>query len=57
VLGEKVLQESAVKLHPYLPKAVTALNISFKNYSEVVELTWREAMKCKATVGLSDNSN
>ncbi|KAH0687335.1 hypothetical protein KY285_017894 [Solanum tuberosum] len=51
VLGEKVLQESAVKLHPYLPKAVTALNISFKNYSEVVELTWREAMKCKATVG------
>ncbi|XP_015161625.1 uncharacterized protein [Solanum tuberosum] len=50
VLGEKVLQESAVKLHPYLPKAVTALNISFKNYSEVVELTWREAMKCKATV-------
>ncbi|XP_015067615.1 uncharacterized protein LOC107012321 isoform X2 [Solanum pennellii] len=57
VLGEEVLQESAVKLHPYLPKAVAALNISFKNYSEVVELTWREAMKCKATVGLVKNKD
>ncbi|XP_055825102.1 sister chromatid cohesion protein PDS5 homolog E-like isoform X2 [Solanum dulcamara] len=50
VLGEKVLQESAVKLHPYLPKAVKALDISFNNYSEVVELIWREATKSKAKV-------
>lgn len=50
VLGEKVLQESAVKLYPYLQKAVTDLGISFNNYSEVVELIWREAIKTKATV-------
>ncbi|XP_055825077.1 sister chromatid cohesion protein PDS5 homolog C-like [Solanum dulcamara] len=50
VLGEKVLQESAVKLHPYLPKAVTDLGISFNKYSEVVELMWREAIKSKAMV-------
>ncbi|KAH0762851.1 hypothetical protein KY290_018924 [Solanum tuberosum] len=52
VLGEKVLQESAVKLYPYLQKAVTDLGISFNNnnYSEVVELMWREAIKTKATV-------
>ncbi|XP_049395843.1 sister chromatid cohesion protein PDS5 homolog D-like isoform X3 [Solanum stenotomum] len=50
VLGEKVLQESAVKLYPYLQKAVTDLGISFNNYSEVVELMWREAIKTKAMV-------
>uniref|UniRef100_A0A3Q7H6N2 Uncharacterized protein n=1 Tax=Solanum lycopersicum TaxID=4081 RepID=A0A3Q7H6N2_SOLLC len=50
VLGEEVLQESAVKIHPYLPKAVADLNISFKNYSKVVEYIWRKAMKYKAKV-------
>ncbi|MCE2055536.1 hypothetical protein HAX54_042840 [Datura stramonium] len=45
VLGEKVLQESAVKLHPYLPEAVRSLGISINSYSEVVELIWTEALK------------
>ncbi|XP_027771451.1 sister chromatid cohesion protein pds5-like [Solanum pennellii] len=54
VLGEKVLQESAVKLYPYLQKAVTDLGISFNNYSEVVELIWREAIKTKATGKAAD---
>ncbi|XP_015161646.1 uncharacterized protein [Solanum tuberosum] len=50
VLGERVLQESAVKLHPYLPKAVRSLGISINNYSEVVELIWIEALESKTTV-------
>ncbi|MCE5165949.1 hypothetical protein HAX54_013381, partial [Datura stramonium] len=49
VLGEKVLQESAVKLHPYLPEAVRSLGISINSYSEVVELIWTEAIKSKTT--------
>ncbi|XP_055825443.1 sister chromatid cohesion protein PDS5 homolog D-like isoform X2 [Solanum dulcamara] len=53
VLGERVLKESAVKLHPYLPKAVRSLGISINNYSEVVELIWSEAIKSKNT-GKSD---
>ncbi|TMW96268.1 hypothetical protein EJD97_007658 [Solanum chilense] len=50
VLGERVLQESAIKLHPYLPKAVRSLGISINNYSEVVELIWIEALESKTTV-------
>ncbi|KAK4362171.1 hypothetical protein RND71_017412 [Anisodus tanguticus] len=42
VLGERVLQESAVKLQPYLPTAVRSLSISTNNYSEVLELILRE---------------
>ncbi|XP_060205202.1 sister chromatid cohesion protein PDS5 homolog C-like isoform X2 [Lycium barbarum] len=42
LLGERVLQESAVKLHPYLPAAVRSLRISTNNYSEVLELIMRE---------------
>ncbi|CAN4088531.1 unnamed protein product [Withania somnifera] len=53
VLGEKVLQENAVKLHPYLLKAVRSLSISTNNYSEVVELIGNEAIKSKTT-GESD---
>nr|XP_004236455.1 uncharacterized protein LOC101253678 isoform X1 [Solanum lycopersicum] len=50
MLGERVLQESAIKLHPYLPKAVRSLGISINNYSEVVELIWIEALESKTTV-------
>ncbi|KAJ8553607.1 hypothetical protein K7X08_024285 [Anisodus acutangulus] len=42
VLGERVLQESAVKLQPYLPTAVRSLSISTNNYSKVLELILRE---------------
>lgn len=54
MLGERVLQISAVKLCPYLPEALRSLRISTDDYSEVVELIWREATKSKTTVGLSD---
>ncbi|CAN4086419.1 unnamed protein product [Withania somnifera] len=53
VLGEKVLQKSAVKLHPYLLKAVRSLGISTSSYSQVVEFIWSEAIKSKTT-GESD---
>ncbi|KAF3665366.1 putative protein transport protein Sec61 subunit beta-like [Capsicum annuum] len=53
VLGEKVLQESAGKLHPYLVNAVRSLGISTNNYSEVVELIWSQAIRSKTT-GESD---
>ncbi|KAK4716414.1 hypothetical protein R3W88_014752 [Solanum pinnatisectum] len=45
VLGERVLQESVVKLHPYLPKVVRSLGISINNDLEVVELIWIEALE------------
>ncbi|WMV30612.1 hypothetical protein MTR67_023997 [Solanum verrucosum] len=47
---KRVLQESSVKLHPYLPKTVRSLSISINNYSEVVELIWIEALESKTTV-------
>lgn len=50
MLGERVLQISSVKLCPYLPE----VSISTDDYSEVVELIWKEATKSKTTVGLSD---
>ncbi|XP_075112728.1 sister chromatid cohesion protein PDS5 homolog D-like isoform X2 [Nicotiana tabacum] len=51
MLGERVLQISAVKLCPYLPEALRSLRISTDDYSEVVELIWREATKSKTTNG------
>nr|XP_016499956.1 PREDICTED: uncharacterized protein LOC107818446 isoform X3 [Nicotiana tabacum] len=47
MLGERVLQISSVKLCPYLPE----VSISTDDYSEVVELIWKEATKSKTTNG------
>ncbi|XP_031104792.1 uncharacterized protein LOC116009799 isoform X2 [Ipomoea triloba] len=45
VLGERVFRNSNVKLQQYIPGAVKSLGINVNDYAEIVELTWREAIK------------
>ncbi|KAK2981690.1 hypothetical protein RJ640_013088 [Escallonia rubra] len=50
-LGEKVIQNCAVKLKPYLAHAVKSLGVPLKNYSEVV------ASICEETTSSIENND